>query len=162
MSALGDRSTRTAVSDHPLVRDDATSTGPESPATVAERRRASRGLRLAPQQLLALGLAAAGVVALIVGWIGVSTKVEVWEQMPYLISGGFGGAILVGLGIAVYVAHEHAEDRRQRDLLARRVEHLETQLTTQLSWRLDELEMALAAELDSFKTALNLSASDRH
>lgn len=162
MSTKGNRATRTAVSDHPLVLDDAAAGSPESLATIAERRRAGRGLHLAPQQLLALGLAVAGVIALVVGWVGVSTKVEVWEQMPYLISGGFGGAILVGLGIAVYVAHEHAEDRRQRDLLARRVEHLETQLTTQLTWRLDELEMALAAELDGLAARLNLPAPDRH
>lgn len=163
MSTKGDR--RTPVSEHPLLADELQAAvtdhrvAVESPATVASRRREG-GLGIAPQRLVALGLAIAGVVALVVGWIGVSTKVEVWEQMPYLMSGGFGGAILVGLGIAVYVSHEHAEDRRQRDLLARRVEQLEAQLTTQLTWRLDELEMALAAELDGLAARLD-RATDR-
>lgn len=163
MSTKGDR--RTPVSEHPL-QDVAVPAGSDgrvvadSPGTLASRRR-ENGPALAPQRLLALGLALAGVVALVVGWIGVSTKVEVWEQMPYLMSGGFGGAILVGLGIAVYVSHEHAEDRRQRDLLARRVEHLEAQLTSQLTWRLDELEMALAAELDGLAARLDRTADRR-
>ncbi len=167
MSTKDSRSGRSAAAAHPLMLDEQPVTEsvdasvPESPATTAVRRRGRAGVHLKPQQMVAIGLAAAGVIALLVGWIGVSTKVEVWEQMPYLISGGFGGAILVGLGIAVYVAHEHAEDRRQRDVLARRVEHLETQLTTALTWRLDELEMALAAELDALAARLNLPAADR-
>ncbi len=166
MSTKGDRASRTTVSEHPLVLDDGSTAVVggvvESPGTQAARRRAAGGLRLAPQLLLAIGLAAAGIVAVIVGWVGVSRKVEVWEQMPYLISGGFGGAILVGLGIAVYIAHEHAEDRRQRDLLARRVEYLEAQLTAQMTWRLDELEMSLAAEFDNLAASLNVRAVDRH
>ena len=93
--------------NHPLLLEQSDS------RTTETRGRSGRYSNL---QIVALALGIAGVVALIVGWFGVSDKVEVWEQMPYLISGGLGGAVLVGLGIAVYVAHEHAEDRRQRDL----------------------------------------------
>src|SRR4051812_21121230 len=107
-----DARTRTGR-DHPLALDAAADSADPvdgSPATEAARRKAAGSRRIAPQQIVAAALALAGFVALAIGWIGVANKVEVWEQMPYLISGGFGGAMLLGLGIAVYVAQEHAED----------------------------------------------------
>jgi hypothetical protein len=154
-----DERARTAR-NHPLTLDGgADSSDPGSPATEAARRKAAGPRRIAPQQVVAAALAVAGFAALTIGWIGVANKVEVWEQMPYLISGGFGGAMLLGLGVAVFVAHEHAEDRRQRDLLAVRVTQLENQLTAQLTWRLDELEMAIAAEFDRLATDRDIRTS---
>jgi hypothetical protein len=38
---------------------------------------------------------------------------------------------------------------------------LEAQLTTQLTWRLDELEMALAAELDGLAARLDRTTDRR-
>ena len=117
-----------------------------------------RSGRFTTLQITALALGVAGLVALAVGWFGVSDKVEVWEQLPYLISGGLGGAVLIGLGITAYVAHEHAEDRRVAGDLEARIERMEGQLATLLNRRLDELEMAVAAELDELSARVNGTA----
>ena len=114
-----------------------------------------RSGRYTTLQIVALALGIAGIVALAIGWFGVSDKVEVWEQLPYLISGGLGGAVLIGLGITAYVAHEHAEDRRVSSDLEARIERMEGQLATMLNRRLDELEMAVAAELDELSARVN-------
>ena len=117
-----------------------------------------RSSRFSTLQITALALGIAGLVALAVGWFGVSDKVEVWEQLPYLISGGLGGAVLIGLGITAYLAHEHAEDRRVAGDLEARIERMEGQLATMLNRRLDELEMAVAAELDELSARVNGTA----
>jgi len=80
----------------------------------------------------------------------VSDKVEVWEQLPYLISGGFGGAALVGLGVTAFLANEHREDRLRTAELLERVER-----------RMDELEMAIAAELDELPSRVAAAPKSR-
>jgi hypothetical protein len=113
--------------------------------------------RLSSLQVAALALAIAGVVALAIGWFGVSDKVEVWEQIPYLLSGGLGGAVLIGFAIAAFVAHEHTEDRRTQVALEARIERMEADLSAMFGRRLDELEMAVAAELDQLRDNRNRS-----
>jgi len=121
----------------------------------AEAHAGVRGGRFTSLQITAFALAAGGVIALAIGWFGVSDKVEVWEQLPYLISGGLGGAVLVGLGITAYVANEHAEDRRVSADLEARVALMEAKLGTMINRRLDELEMAVAAEFDELSARVN-------
>lgn len=160
-----ERWTNGSIAEHPL-RAAAEATADGAAETAGARPEAGHAasasvLRLTRLQLTAVACAIASLVVLTVGWFGVSTKVEVWEQIPYLISGGFGAAVLLGLGITAYVAHEHAEDRREREILAQRVERLESQLQEQLHWRLDELEMALAAEFDTLAARLGHPTSVR-
>ena len=50
-------------------------------------------------------LAPLGVLAIILGWIGASHTVLVFEQIPYLISGGVLGLALAVLGGLVYFAY---------------------------------------------------------
>lgn len=163
--ARPERRTTGSVAEHPLLAVDepaadtsADAVGPRPDAGAAAQ---ASGPHLTRLQIAAVACAIASLVVLAVGWFGASTKVEVWEQIPYLISGGFGAAVLLGLGITAYVAHEHAEDRRERELLAQRVERLESQLQEQLHWRLDELEMALAAEFDALSARLGHPTSAR-
>lgn len=132
--------------NHPLLME--ASLDETSPSASDSSTSSTTSGRFSPLQVAAFALASAGLVALAVGWFGVSDKVEVWEQIPYLLSGGLGGAVLVGLGLTAYVAHEHAEDRRASSDLHARIEHLEGELAGRLNRRLDELEMAVAAELD--------------
>lgn len=115
-------------------------------ATAAEAReerlvtvlsRASGRLRLLTTErwLFALGgaLATAGVVAVLVGWVGTSRTVLVSGQIPYVVSGGLLGLGLIFLGGFLYFGHwlamlvresreRAAEDRndlaRLRDSLA--------------------------------------------
>jgi hypothetical protein len=135
----------TSALNHPLLGESSLE---NDARTVTETSSGTGGARFTSLQVLAFALAAAGVVALAIGWFGVSDKVEVWEQLPYLISGGLGGTALIGFGITAYVAHEHAEDRRVQSSLEARIEQLESDLAATLSRRLDELEMAVAAEFD--------------
>ena len=134
---------------HPLLLDSSLEGG--SPATGTETSPGSSGSRLSSLQVAAIALAIAGLGALAIGWFGVSDKVEVWEQIPYLLSGGLGGAVLIGFAITAFVAHEHTEDRRTSGVLEARIERMEADLTVMLNRRLDELEMAVAAELDALR-----------
>jgi hypothetical protein len=80
-----------------------------------ERFRASvRGLRVgnvtskfSERTLLVLGgiLAPLGLVAVLIGWYGASRTPYLFEQVPYLISGGLLGLGLVFLGSFMYFAH---------------------------------------------------------
>ena len=136
---------------HPLLVDNSLETEQSTTGGAAAPGRSGGGL--SSLQVAAVALAIAGLGALAIGWFGVSDKVEVWEQIPYLLSGGLGGAVLIGFAITAYVAHEHHEDRRTSGALEARLDQLEIDLTTLLQRRLDELEMAMAAEIDQLKAS---------
>jgi hypothetical protein len=63
--------------------------------------------RLSERILLVLGgiLAPLGVVGVLIGWYGASHTPYLFEQVPYLISGGLFGLALVFLGSFMYFAH---------------------------------------------------------
>lgn len=63
----------------------------------------------------ALALAAAGVVALVLGWIGVSQALYPAEQLPYLISGGVGALFLLGLAGTLWLSAELRDEWRKLD-----------------------------------------------
>lgn len=63
------------------------------------------------RQVLGALLIGIGLVAIVIGWWGVSGTSLDWKQIPYLVSGGIGGASLIGLGIAFFVSWEHSRDR---------------------------------------------------
>ena len=46
-----------------------------------------------------------GIIVVLLGWLGASDTVLVFEQVPYLISGGMLGLALVGAGGFVYFAY---------------------------------------------------------
>jgi hypothetical protein len=64
-------------------------------------------LLLTERWLFAVGgaLAVAGVVAVIVGWVGTSRTVLVAGQIPYVVSGGLLGLGLIFLGGFLYFGH---------------------------------------------------------
>src|SRR5207237_9754341 len=55
---------------------------------------------------LAAGLTVAGLVAVLVGYLGVRNESHVELQLPYLISGGLGGLVLMGLGALVLIQYQ--------------------------------------------------------
>ena len=64
-------------------------------------------LLLTERWLFAVGgaLAVAGVIAVIVGWVGTSRTVLVAGQIPYVVSGGLLGLGLIFLGGFLYFGH---------------------------------------------------------
>lgn len=81
-----------------------------------------------------------GVAAIILGWVGASDTVAVFEQVPFLISGGLLGLALVFIGTFTFFAYwltivvrENRELRRQatadREELRRQQELLIETLT---------------------------------
>lgn len=70
----------------------------------------------------------AGVVAVFVAWFGVSGTLDPGKQMPYLVSGGLGGAALIAVGMTLFLSLEHARDRAALGDVLDRLEVLERRL----------------------------------
>ena len=64
------------------------------------------GSSSARRVLLACGVSAMGlgVVAVVLGWFGAAHSPYLFQEVPYLISGGLLGAALVGVGAAMFLA----------------------------------------------------------
>jgi hypothetical protein len=64
-------------------------------------------LRLGERTLMVIGgvLAPVGLLVIVLGWVGAANTGYVFEQVPYLISGGLLGISLVFLGAFFYFAH---------------------------------------------------------
>jgi hypothetical protein len=58
-----------------------------------------------------------GLVALVLGWIGVSTTGYVAEQLPYIASGGLIGLFLLGVGGVLWISADLRDDWRETRLL---------------------------------------------
>ena len=57
-------------------------------------------------KVLAAVLTAVGLVAVLVGYLGVRDESHIELQLPYLISGGLGGLALMGLGALVLIQYQ--------------------------------------------------------
>ena len=84
---------------------------------------------------LAAGLTIAGLIAVLVGYLGVRDESHIELQLPYLISGGLGGLVLMGLGALVLFQY-------QMRIQARRF--------AEMTDSLDEWKEQAFAELRSF------------
>jgi hypothetical protein len=65
----------------------------------------------------AVVLAAAGLVALLVAWIGVSSTIFTYKQMPYVVSGGLLGVCLVSIAGALWRSADLRDAWRKLDAL---------------------------------------------
>jgi hypothetical protein len=81
-------------------------------------------LRANWDRVLAVTLVLAGMVALIVGWVGVSGTGLAAEQNPYLISGGLGGIALIVVGSTIWVSADLQDEWRRLDALEERLGEL--------------------------------------
>ncbi|HYH48167.1 MAG TPA: hypothetical protein VEG38_01335 [Acidimicrobiia bacterium] len=130
--------------DHPLLGDDEVET--ILPAVETERER--KGLAaLDRRQTLGALLIAAGLVAVLGAWFGISGTNNTTDQLSYLASGGLGGAGLILVGSLFFVSQEHSRDREAL-----------TQAFTELDGRVRKLEEGLAAEFDHLYSVLGTSA----
>jgi hypothetical protein len=72
-------------------------------------------LRLAWDRAAAVALIAAGAVALILGWVGVSGEGFPAKQLPYLISGGIAGVFVLGLGTMCWLSADMRDEWTKLD-----------------------------------------------
>lgn len=74
-------------------------------------------LRANLDRVLGVGLAVAGVVAIIIGWFGVSGTGLAPAQIPYVISGGIGGIALIALGCTAWISADLQDEWRRLDAI---------------------------------------------
>ncbi len=91
-------------------------------------------------------LTAAGVVAVLIGYLGVRDESDVALQVPYFVSGGLGGLALIGLGALALIQY-------QMRVQARRF--------IELTEALDEWKDAALAEVRSFLEGAELEVEVR-
>jgi hypothetical protein len=134
--------------------DDMVAVAPTlDPATRAERdarfadgvrtlRVGGASLRLDERVLMILGgvVAPLGLVVVLLGWWGASHTPYVFEQLPYLISGGLLGVGLIFLGAFFYFAHWMTqlvkEHRVQSQAVLEALQRLQDQVAEQARPRL--------------------------
>lgn len=74
----------------------------------------------------AVGLTIAGMISLILGWIGVSGANAVVKQMPYIVSNGIGGLAMIAVGAALWVASDMRDEWSELRRLRLTLERLES------------------------------------
>src|SRR5438270_7443780 len=76
-----------------------------------------RYLSMAGMQVIGVALCVIGFVVVGYGWWRISKESIVALQMPYLISAGIGGALMLGLGGVLLVAHDLRLDQRRLEVI---------------------------------------------
>jgi hypothetical protein len=61
----------------------------------------------------------AGVVALVLGYFGVSGTLDTGKQIPYVVSGGMAGLFLLGLGALLWLSADLRDEWRKLDAIDR-------------------------------------------
>ena len=72
-------------------------------------------MRLAWDRAAAVILMAAGAVALVLGWVGVSGEAFPAKQLPYLISGGIAGVFILVLGTVCWLSADMRDEWTKLD-----------------------------------------------
>jgi hypothetical protein len=91
-----------------------------------------------------------GVIMLLIGYFGVSREALVAKQIPYLVSGGIGGIVMVAVGAFFLGTDDLRKELRRLDRIERMVEQLHRVL---LSSSDDDADTP--AEPDSGATSAN-------
>lgn len=73
--------------------------------------------RLQWDRALAVAAVVAGVVLVIVGWVGVSGTAFIAKQVPYVVSYGIGGLVLIIVGTTLWLSADMNDEWRTLDRL---------------------------------------------
>jgi peptidoglycan biosynthesis protein MviN/MurJ (putative lipid II flippase) len=57
----------------------------------------------------------AGILALVLGWLGISDALYPGQQIPYIISGGLVGVVCIAVGIALWLSADLRDEWRKLD-----------------------------------------------
>jgi protein-S-isoprenylcysteine O-methyltransferase Ste14 len=71
-----------------------------------------------------------GVVALMLGYLGVSRSTLATQQIPYLASGGLAGLFALGLGATLWLSADLRDEWRKLDLIHKDVSLRQVSTTT--------------------------------
>ena len=95
-------------------------------------------LRANWDRAMAVALVVAGIIALIIGWFGVSGTGLVAEQNPYLISAGLGGIALLIIGCTTWLSSDLQDEWRRMDAIEEQLKKLGDGTSQEHSNRLDD------------------------
>jgi putative Mn2+ efflux pump MntP len=74
--------------------------------------------RLQWDRALAVAAVLGGIVMVIVGWVGVSGTPFIAKQVPYVVSDGIGGLVLIIIGTTLWLSADMNDEWRTLDRLA--------------------------------------------
>jgi sulfite exporter TauE/SafE len=80
-----------------------------------------RWLRTNPDRAAAWVCVAVGVIVLFLGWEGASNTAYTAEQLPYILSGGIGGALLVAMGATLLISADLRDEWHKLDRIEKRL-----------------------------------------
>ena len=66
-------------------------------------------------RVAAVVLMVAAGLAMLAGWLGVSRSAYPAESMPYIVSGGFFGLLLIGVGAVLWLSADLRDEWRKLD-----------------------------------------------
>jgi hypothetical protein len=89
---------------------------------------------------------AAGVVALFVGWYGVSGTALVAKQLPYIASAGLAGVVLVAIGNRIFLINDLRRDSGRLDRLELMVAELHAVLLSRSDAAADVAEVKVVGD----------------
>ena len=72
-------------------------------------------LHVAWDRAVAIALVAAGVVVVLVGWIGVSGEAYPAKQLPFIMSAGVGGVFILGVGALFWLSADLKDEWTKLD-----------------------------------------------
>ncbi len=72
-------------------------------------------LHVAWDRAVAIALIAAGVVVVLVGWIGVSGEAYPAKQLPFIMSAGVGGMFILGVGALFWLSADLRDEWTKLD-----------------------------------------------
>jgi hypothetical protein len=96
-------------------------------------------LRTNWDRALGWALAALGAIVLYVGWDHVSKSGYPAEQLPYILSAGIGGVLLVALGATLLISADLRDEWTKLDQLETRFDRIERRLASK-GYTIDDLE----------------------
>lgn len=89
-----------------------------------------------------IALIVLGLIAIVLGWYGVGSEKVVERQIPYLVSGGFGGGGLIAVGVFMLFVNELRVLRQRVDDLHAVMRELDTEVVQRIDHVLADLGRA--------------------